>query len=62
MLVELSHSNSNNMNPEQAIQILSQVSLVHVGTRKDHEVIEAALKVLSELVKKPHDNAAPNEP
>lgn len=50
------------MNSEQAIQILSQVALAHVGTRKDHEVIEAALKVLSELVKKPHDNAAPNEP
>jgi len=50
------------MNSEQAIQVLSQVALAHVGTRKDHEVIEAALKVLSALVQKPHQNVAPNEP
>jgi hypothetical protein len=50
------------MTPEQAIQILSQVALVHVGTRKDHEVIEAALKVISELAQNKYSNVASNEP
>lgn len=38
------------MTPEQAINILTQVANAHVGTRKDHEIIETAIKTLLDVV------------
>jgi hypothetical protein len=39
------------MTNEQAISILTQVALKFVGTRQDHELVEAALKHLAEAIK-----------
>lgn len=49
------------MTPEQAIQVMTQVAAAHVGNRRDHEIIEAALKCLAELAKK-DANEQGNEP
>lgn len=40
------------MNAEQALQVLDQVTQNVAGTRRDHETIQQALGVLSELVQK----------
>jgi len=38
------------MTPEQALQILDQVTQNVAGTRKDHETIRQALEVLAKVV------------
>ena len=38
------------MTPEQALQILDQVTQNVAGTRKDHETIRQALEVLAKAI------------
>lgn len=38
------------MTPEQALQILDQVTQNVAGTRKDHETIRQALEVLAKTI------------
>lgn len=48
------------MNKNQAINILSQVAAKFIGTRAEHEIIEQALKFLSELAEKEKHDAPAN--
>jgi hypothetical protein len=41
------------MQPDQALQVLAQVAAEFRGTRKDHEMIEQALRTISTLIPKP---------
>ena len=38
------------MTPEQALNVLNQIAVNFVGTRKDHETIDTALKTLADVV------------
>ncbi len=39
------------MTPEQAIEVIRQATEQYRGTRKDHEYIAEALRILTRLVK-----------
>jgi hypothetical protein len=41
---------TQNIEPKQALEILSQVALQFRGTRQEHEVIEKALRSLAQLI------------
>lgn len=45
----------NTMTPEQALQTLAQAAAEFRGTRKDHEVLETAVRTLAALLPKPEE-------
>lgn len=45
------------MTPEQALQILAQAAAEFRGTRKDHDMLEQAVRTLSGLLPKPEAKA-----
>lgn len=45
------------MTNEQALNIISQVAIKFVGTRQDHELVEAALKHIAAALAKPPEGS-----
>lgn len=41
-----------NLNPSQALDVLSQIAAQYKGTLKEHQILQQALQVLSKEIKK----------